>query len=271
MRITSRNARFQVWESLLTNRQKRQREGSFLVHGVRPITLALAAGWPIRTLLYHGDRALSTWALSSLDGSTAEQIAMSGELMHELGEKTDETPELIAVAALPPDDLTRLSLSAESLGVVFDRPANPGNIGTLVRSADAFGASYVLVTGHAADPYDPRSVRASAGSLFGLPVVRVPSHAAVLDWLETAEIRPLLIATDEDGDVDIADADLTGPTMLLVGNETAGLSAAWRSAADITVSIPIQGTASSLNAANAATVALYESSRQRRRAAHLGS
>jgi 23S rRNA (uridine2479-2'-O)-methyltransferase len=264
MRITSRNARFQVWQSLLTNRQKRQREGAFLVHGVRPITLAHAAGWPIRTLLYNGDHALSAWALATLDGSTSEQIAMSGELMHELGEKTDETPELIAVAALPDDDLARIPRSADTLGVVFDRPANPGNIGTLVRSADAFGAGFVLVTGHAADPYDPRSVRASAGSLFGVPIVRMPSHTAVLSWLEAAPERPLLVATDERGDVDIADADLGGPTVLLIGNETVGLSVAWREAADVIASIPMTGTASSLNAANAATVALYEAARQRR-------
>jgi 23S rRNA (uridine2479-2'-O)-methyltransferase len=264
MRISSRNARFQVWQSLLANRPKRQREGSFLVHGVRPISLAFAAGWPMRTLLYNGDHALSSWALATLAGFEGEQVAMAGELMHELGEKTDETPEIIAVAALPDDDLGRLTLTTGTLGVVFDRPTNPGNIGTLIRSADAFGAGFVLVTGHAADPYDPRSVRASAGSLFGLPVLRVPSHTAVLAWLAAGAVSPVLVATDEHGDIDIAEADLTGPTVLLIGNETAGLSTAWRAAADVTVSIPMTGTASSLNAANAATVALYETSRQRR-------
>lgn len=262
-RITSRNARFQQWQSLLTNRTKRQRQSEFLVQGVRPISLALAAGWPVRTLLYNGDRALSAWASGALASSAADQVAMSGELMHELGEKTDETPELIAVLELPPDDLDRITLSADTLGVVFDRPINPGNIGTLIRSADAFGASFVLVTGHAADPYDPRSVRASAGSLFGPPVVRVPSHAPVLSWLGGTDPRPLLIATDEHGELDVADADLTGPVVLLIGNETTGLSASWRDACDLTVKIPIAGLASSLNAANAATVVLYEASRQR--------
>jgi TrmH family RNA methyltransferase len=263
MRVTTRNASFQQWQALLTNRTKRQRSGSFLVHGVRPISLALAAGWPVRTLLYNGDHGLSEWAREALASAGADQVALSGELMHELGEKTDDTPELIAVLELPPDDLARLPLSARTLGVVFDRPTNPGNIGTLIRSADAFGASFVLVTGHAADPYDPRSVRASAGSLFGPPVVRAPSHGPVLSWLSTPGPRPLLVATDEHGEVEIADADLTGPLVLLVGNETAGLSTAWRDAADLTVRIPITGTASSLNAASAATVALYEVARQR--------
>jgi TrmH family RNA methyltransferase len=157
-------------------------------------------------------------------------------------------------------------MGAQTLGVIFDRPTSPGNIGTLVRSADAFGASAVLVTGHAADPYDPKAIRASAGSMFGLPVVRAPSHREVLDWIASAAVPPRLIATDERGDVDVADADLTGPVFLLIGNETAGLSAAWRTACDLTIRIPITGTASSLNAASAATVVLYEAARQRARA-----
>jgi len=124
----------------------------------------------------------------------------------------------------------------------------------------------VLVTGHAADPYDTAAVRASTGSLFGIPAVRVPSPRDVLAWVEArrADGIPLqLVATDEHGDVDVFDVDLTAPTLLLVGNETAGLSAAWREAADRTVRIPITGTASSLNAANAASIVLYEAARQR--------
>jgi 23S rRNA (uridine2479-2'-O)-methyltransferase len=145
--------------------------------------------------------------------------------------------------------------------VVFDRPSTPGNIGTLVRSADAFGAHGVIVTGHAADPYDPRAVRASTGSLFAIPVVRVPSHREVLGWAGPAQ----LVAADENGDADLADADLSGPTVVLIGNETTGLTAAWRESAHRTVRIPITGAASSLNAAVAATVVLYEAARQRSR------
>jgi TrmH family RNA methyltransferase len=259
------NARFQQWQALLTNRTKRHRAGEFLVQGVRPITLAVQAGWPIRALIYDADRALSSWARDMLANVRTERVALAGSLLRELGEKTDETPEMVAVVETPPDTLARLPLSAETLGVIFDRPSNPGNIGTLVRSADAFGATAVVVTGHAADPYDPKSIRASAGSLFGLPVVRAPSHREVLSWLsESPAPRPRIVGTDEHGDVDISDADLTGPSFLLIGNETAGLSVAWREACDVTVRIPITGTASSLNAASAATVVLYEASRQRR-------
>jgi TrmH family RNA methyltransferase len=189
-----------------------------------------------------------------------DHAELSGELMRELGEKDEQ--ELIAVVGLPEDRLDRIQQRDDLLVVVFDRPATPGNIGTLIRSADAFGAHGVIVTGHAADPYDPRAVRASTGSLFAVPVVRVPSHREVLAW-STGRI----VATDEHGTTDVADADLTGPTVVLIGNETTGLSAAWRAAADEIVRIPITGAASSLNAASAGTVVLYEAARQRRRAA----
>jgi 23S rRNA (uridine2479-2'-O)-methyltransferase len=266
MRVTSRNARFQQWAALLDNRAKRQRSGEFLVQGVRPITLAVQQDWPVRALLYDAEGARSQWAVQILDTVPAATFAVSPELMRELGEKNEAPPELLAVAALPADDLARIPDGPGLLAVVADRPSSPGNLGTVIRSADAFGASGVIVTGHAADPYDPRSVRASTGSLFSLPVVRVPSHRPVLDWaaaLRAGGTGVSLVGTDEDGELDVTEVDFARPTLLLVGNEAAGLSAAWREACDHLARIPMLGTASSLNAAMAASIALYESARQR--------
>lgn len=266
LRVTSRNARFQQWEALLGNRSKRQRSGQFIVQGVRPVTLAIRQSWQIEALLYDADTQLSRWARDSLGAVSTTRVAVSAELMHELGGKADATPELLAVVQLPGDELDRIPAGPGMLTVVFDRPVSPGNIGTLIRSADAFGASGVIVTGHAADVYDPKSVRASTGSLFCLPVVRVPSHRPVLDWVQGIRaggtaIR--IVGTDENGDLDVTGIDFTQPTLLLVGNETTGLSAAWRDACDQVARIPMLGTASSLNAATAASVVLYESARQR--------
>jgi 23S rRNA (uridine2479-2'-O)-methyltransferase len=265
-RVTRRNARFQEWAALLDNRSKRQRSGEFIIQGVRPITLALRNGWPIRAVLYDADGATSRWAAETLAAVAAPKVAVAPDLLRELGGKTDAAPELLAVAALPADDLARIPAGPGLLTVVVDRPASPGNLGTLIRSADAFGASGVIVTGHAADVYDPQSVRASTGSLFSLPAVRVPSHRPVLDWagaLRAAGVDVSVVGTDEHGDTDVADVDFTRPTLLVVGNETAGLSAAWRDACDHLARIPMLGTASSLNAAMAASIALYESARQR--------
>jgi len=251
---------------LLGNRTKRQRGAAFIVQGVRPISMAIQAGWEIRELLYNADASLSTWARQTLDQLRTTRIAVAGELMHELGAKADSAPELLAVVGMPDDDLDRIAIGPDLLVVVFDRPTSPGNIGTLIRSADAFGVQGVIVTGHSADVYDPKSVRASTGSLFSLPVVRVPSHRPVLDWiteLRDRDVDARLVGTDENGDLDIAEYDFTAPTVVLVGNETTGLSSAWRDACDHLVRIPMAGTASSLNAATAASVVLYESARQR--------
>jgi TrmH family RNA methyltransferase len=278
-KITVRNARFQQWEALLGNRAKRHRAGEFLVQGVRPITLALEYRWPVRALIFDLDRPLSRWAADTLRAARAPQFGMAGELIAELGEKDATPPELLAVLETAPDDPTRIPVpaagdarpatesSAAFLGVLCDRPTSPGNLGSIIRSADAFGAHGVLVAGHAADPYDPKAVRASTGSLFALPTVRVPGLEQVEAWrarqrADGVEIR--LVGTDEHGTADVDDVDLTGPTLLAIGNETTGLSQGWREACDALVRIPIGGAASSLNAANAATVVLYEAARQRR-------
>ncbi len=265
-RITSRNATFQQWQSLLTNRNKRQRAREFLVQGVRPITIAVERGWPVHVLLYDEDRSLSRWARDLLHTTDAERYALSSELLAELGEKNETQGEILAVIEMPPDDLARIPVGERFLGVLFDRPTNPGNIGSIIRSADAFGADGMIVTGHAADVYDPKSVRASTGSLFAVPSVRVPSPREVMTWLtakRAAGIPVAIIGTDENGEAAIFDFDLTGPILLLVGNETNGLSAAWRELCDHVVRIPMVGSASSLNAANATTAVLYEASRQR--------
>jgi tRNA G18 (ribose-2'-O)-methylase SpoU len=263
--VTTRNARFQQWQALQVNRAKRQRLGEFLVQGVRPITLAVRCGWTVRALLHDGERPPSRWAEELLRTHQDETFAMAPDLLAELGEKEDPA-ELVAVVAMPPDDLTRIPVGPDFLGVAFDRPVSPGNVGTLIRSADAFGGHGVVVTGHAADVYDPKAVRASTGSLFALPVVRAAGHREVADWLAAAERPVTVIGTDEDGERELADLDLSGPVLFAVGNETGGLSAGWRELCHHVAHIPMTGTASSLNAASAATIALYETTRQRRRA-----
>jgi tRNA G18 (ribose-2'-O)-methylase SpoU len=274
VRVSSRNARFQVWQALLTNRNKRQRAGEFLVQGVRPISIAVQHGWPIRALIHEADRPLSRWAQDLLrEQRGAERVSMAADLLAELGEKDKTAPELVAVMEMPPDDLDRIKVEPDFLGVVFDRPTGPGNIGSIIRSADAFGADGLIVTGHAADVYDPKSVRASTGSIFALPSVRVPSQREVMEWVTTRRtegIPIVIVGTDEHGTADIFDYDLTQPTLLLIGNETSGLSAAWKDLADQLVRIPMTGSASSLNAANAATAVLYEASRQRAHSSKTG-
>ncbi|HEY5852918.1 MAG TPA: TrmH family RNA methyltransferase [Aldersonia sp.] len=262
-RVGSRNATFQQWQAYLTNRNKRHRDGRFLIHGVRPITLAVEHRWPLEVLLYRDDGRRSAWARDLLAG-VQTGIAVAPELIAELGEKDGEPPEVVAVARTRDIPLRGFTPPESAVVVVFDRPASPGNLGTLIRSADAFGAAAVIVSGHGADQYDPRCVRASTGSLFAVPVFRVSGPDEVLGWRSRHPAQ--IVGTDESGAAEIATHDFTGPTVLVVGNETRGLSAAWRDACDECVHIPIGGAASSLGAPSAGAVCLYEIDRQRRSA-----
>lgn len=259
LRITRENARFQQWEALLTNRSKRHRNREFLVQGVRPVTRAVAEGWTVRQLL-RADGSSSAWAEEMWADTTAERVVLSPDLHARLSGK--DGAELVAVVEMPDDGVVRLAGSARPHGpvVVFDRPTSPGNIGTLARSADAFGASALVVTGHAADPYDPQSVRASTGSLFALTVLRVPGPAPVVEHAHAHGYR--IVGTDEDG-TPLDGVDLSGRVVLVVGNETHGLSSAWRAVCDDVASIAMVGTASSLNAAVAGSLVLHEALRQR--------
>jgi TrmH family RNA methyltransferase len=257
-RISSPNDEFQLALSLLTNRRQRQRQGRFVVEGVRAIDQAVEHGWELDSLWYAAGRRLSSWARGLLEHAPSYELAP--ELMEQLSAK-EETSEVVALVRMPPDDLARIRLD-RGLALAFDRPASPGNLGSVIRSADALGADGVVVTGHAADLYDPQAVRASVGSLFATPSVRVEAPGEAAAWAKENRLR--IVGTSARAERTADELDLAGPLLLVVGNETRGLSEAWRSLADDLVAIPMTGSATSLNAAAAAAVLLYETARQRR-------
>ena len=259
-RIDTASDEFQLAHSLLSNRRQRHRQRRFVVQGVRPLERALAAGWRVDALWYAQGRPLSRWAQGVLErAGVRTHVEAAPALLAELSER-DEPSELVAIVEMPPDDLERIPRCDPALVLVLDRPASPGNLGSVVRSADAFGADGVVVFGHAADPYDPQAVRASVGSLFDVPVVRHDSLETIREHL--AGIR--LVGASAGATTPLDELDLTAPTALVVGNEAKGLSWAWREACNVLVRIPIHGGADSLNAAAAAAILLYEADRQRR-------
>lgn len=271
--VSTRNALFQHWQTLLGNRTKRNRAGEMIVQGVRPITLALESALTPRAVLITRASSRSRWAtetVAAAERAGAASYLVAPDLMRELGEKEEDAPELLLVVAIPPDDLSRLDGGRpDALFVALDRPSSPGNIGTIVRSVDALGGHGVIVAGHAADPYDPKALRASTGSALVTPTVRVAGAAAVQGWVQGVRAGGVglqIVGTDEHGTHDVWDVDLTRPTLVVTGNEHSGMSAAWKDACDVLARIPMTGRASSLNAANATAVLLYEALRQRRRA-----
>ena len=168
---------------------------------------------------------------------------------------------MLAVVAMRPDSVDRLPVRRGMVLVVVDRPASPGNLGTLMRSCDAFGATGVMVTGHGVDVYDPVTIRASVGSFFAVPCIALPSHREIAAWVsDVRRSYPALrvVGTDEGGTTRLREYVWPSEAVIVVGNETSGLSHAYRELCDDLVSIPMTGTASSLNAAVATSIVLYE-------------
>jgi RNA methyltransferase, TrmH family len=171
------------------------------------------------------------------------------------------TPQgMVAVCALFPTALDDVLAREPRLVAVLEEVRDPGNAGTIIRVADAAGADAVILTGSSVDPFNPKAVRATTGSLFHLPVVVGVELESTLDRLRGAGVR--VLAADISGDDLLrvrAEGQLDGPTAWLFGNEARGLTDEQVALADRAVIVPIYGAAESLNLATAAAVCLYES------------
>lgn len=262
-RMSTRNSAFQLFESLRRSREKRAQKKLFFLEGVHPIEQAVGKGWRFGAIGYAADTRLSGWARDMIDRAAPSEVyEISPALMAELSDR-EQPCELIALAGRRESEISDMCGSENPLIVLFDRPHSPGNLGTVIRSADAFGASGILTTGHSADFYDPQCIRASVGSLFALPFCALESQGEALTRLRELHPDIRVVASSARGGRPPNDIDLAGPTLLLIGNETFGLSKGWKQAADDLTTIPISGAASSLNAGSAASILLYEAARQR--------
>ena len=260
---------FEHAEALGRSRAKRQEHRKFFVEGVPTIRQALAHGWQVDALYYAGDAELSSFARKVLDRSTARRhFELPSRLFETLrwSRKQEKPSELIALIEMPPEDVSRICVDEHSVIVVFDRPSDHGNLGTIIRTCEAFGVAGLIITGHAVDLYDPQTVRASMSSLFSLSVVRLPSHREVRNWANGIRKRhPLfrVVGTSVHGSHDVRQQEFDRPVAIVIGNETHGLSMNYSKVCDAMVRIPMQGSVSSLNVASAASILLYEVERQR--------
>jgi len=260
--IHTRENTYQRIEVLKRNRKKRSEYNQFVVESVAAIKAAVANKWKIEGLCFSYDRDLSNWAEDLISSNVSSDLfAMSSELMGTLSEK-DETSEIIAIVKCPKDDITRINIKHSSILAVLDRPHSPGNLGTIIRSADAVGACGVIVLGHAADIYDPHTVRSSLGTLFSIPVVRVASPNTFVSWLKSQPIPIHLLGTSAKAEKTIFDYKIQLPLALVFGNETTGLSKTFQLLCDDIVKLPMKGSASSINLACAATVFLYHAAEE---------
>ncbi|MDT5247742.1 MAG: methyltransferase, TrmH family [Mycobacterium sp.] len=164
---------------------------------------------------------------------------------------------LVAVCRVPEVELADVLQAGPRLVLVAVETSEPGNAGTLIRIADAMGADAVVLAGDSVDPYNGKCLRASAGSIFALPVLEAPELPALMAALRQSGLT--ILATALDGELPLPEADLTAPTAWMFGSEAHGLSHDVASHADARVCIPMGGGAESLNVAAAAAICLYQS------------
>ncbi len=265
--ITSlKNDKIKLVRALAEERRERNKHKLFFIEGVAAIRAAYLYDWDVRWLIYCPEVEHTDWGIDIIAQTPPEaRLEVNEYVLTQLSDR-EMASELLAVVAQRPDDLARIPLKDDLLVLLLDRPGSPGNLGSTIRSADALGADAVLITGHATDLYDPKTVRASIGSLFALPVLRVPEHAALEAWLATARDtlgRVQMVATSSHATTPLYAHDLTGPTVVAIGNETVGLSHYFETLCDAYVTIPMYGSATSFNASVAASIFLYEARRQR--------
>lgn len=267
-KIFTKNAEYQKFEVLKSNRVKRAHYHEFFVEGVRNINEAVKNGWEINSFLYSRETRLSSWAETMLrDVKTHVNYLLPSSLMKELSGKED-TSELLAVVGMRDDDPSLIRLPSNPLLALFDRPSNHGNLGTIIRSCDGMGVDLLIITGHAVDLYDPAVVVSSMGSFFNVPVIRMPDNDGVdqlIGRLKRDYPCFLTVGTTSHRQKKLDEIDLTGPLLLMIGNETEGLCRHFKETCDILGTIPMaeRSSASSFNVACASSILFYEAVRQR--------
>jgi TrmH family RNA methyltransferase len=243
---------------LLAERKHRRREGAFVVEGIQPVWQAVEAGADIEVLIVAPGllKPPAAQAMVIHEAERGTRVArVTSELFSRVADR-DGPAGLAAIVRARPVPLVALDVPAGALFVVLHEPGNPGNVGTIIRTASAVGAAGVILTGAATDPYDPAAVKASMGALFEVPVAAAASAQEFFDWSASRQVT--VAAASARGQRSLWEAEFPAPLALLLGSEAEGLPEALLDRAGLHVRIPMTGTAESLNLAVAAGVLLYE-------------
>ena len=241
----------------LNDGKYRRAEGMFVVDGVQPVWRAVDAGADIEMLLVAPDLVGTGPArrlVSGFEDAGGAVVRVSSHVFSSISDRDGPT----GIAAIVRQQLATLpdfTVGIDSVFVGLYETANPGNLGTIIRAADSFGVAGIVLIGSTADPFAPVAVKASMGSLFALPVVRVASADELFAWAASNNVTT--IATSARGAVATPGATFPKPSLVLLGSEGGGLPADVTARSDMSVRVPMHGTASSLNLAVAAGILLY--------------
>jgi len=237
-------------------RKEREATGLFLAEGLKIVMEAVELGHAPRTLLFGpgaGDHPVLRRAIDATRAAQGEVIEVTAEILEKIARR--ENPQaVLGVFSQVFSTLPDLDPQSAAVWVALETVRDPGNLGTIVRTADAAGCGAVILVGECCDPYSVEAVRATMGSIFAVPIVRA-SQTEFLAWRASwpgSVVGTLLTAT-----VDQKQADYRRPAMIVMGNEQQGLSEPMAAACDLNVKIPMRGRADSLNLAVATGIMIY--------------
>ncbi|MEZ7515025.1 TrmH family RNA methyltransferase [Flavobacterium frigidarium] len=237
--------------------KNRKQTGTFLIEGQREITLALKGGYIIETVLFYPEICTESEA-TKIAPNTA-LIEINKEVFQKLAYR-DTTEGILAVAKTKSMQLNDLKLSKNPLILIAEAPEKPGNIGALLRTADAANLDAVIIANPKSDLYNPNIVRSSVGCLFTNQIASGTTEE-IITFLKEQDIN-FYCATLQNS-TSYHTQDYTTPTALVVGTEATGLTQEWRDAATQNIIIPMQGEIDSMNVSVAAAILIFEAKRQR--------
>lgn len=257
--VSVSNPRVKLWSQLLTKRG-REDQGLFLLEGIHLVMEAFRSEIDVKSVLYSIEKGIpAELSEYTKPGASAEWIGVSDAVLAKCTET--QTPQgVVAVCRKLRWTAEDLLAQPDALVIAVDGVQDPGNLGTIIRSADAVGATGVLLGRGTVDVYNPKTVRSTMGSMFHLPVVDGDLRS-ILPMAKEKGIR--LVGTRLGASRHCYELDMTQPTWFLMGNEGSGLSSDIEAYVDTDIVIPMRGRAESLNVAMATSVLLYEAMRQR--------
>lgn len=242
----------------LKRRKGQAKSGQVFVEGIQPVLQALDANAHVDYLIVAPELLTSESALQAIKKQRdigTRIVNVSGAVFESLADR--EHPSGLAAAVSPFQyALQVLPITAASVYLALYEVGNPGNLGAIIRTADAFGGSGVILIGDTTDPYHPTAIQASRGAVFSVPVVRIQAIGELLDWCRARDIN--CITASDSAQTLLWQAELRTPLVFVLGSEGKGLPQGLVSASDLSVTIPMQGEIDSLNLAVAASVLLYE-------------
>ena len=260
LNIKGENSEYQIIDALKNNRSKRAGRGEIFIEGIESIKQAFESGLEITRIITTGK--VSNWAgniLRKYENAGTCIIEMDEILYGRLCEKS-EPSEMLVTARMPKRELYDTSLPEKPFILVLDRPSDAGNLGSVIRSANSFGVDSVLIIGHGVDPWEPKTIRASLGSVFFTVPVQIESMQKFGEYADFVKDKYCadVLGTDSGGDCSLDSERIKRPVMLVLGNEAKGMSVALKNLCDKIIGIPVSGNVNSLNLASAASIFMWE-------------